>query len=292
MPVGVAATLGDVVFVVVAGERATRALGPAMLWAKRRGASRLHLVADDPVVAGVLARRASLGGAPVDVWSWSSDGASIANPAPTSPLREADPAHLAFAPHIEAAGADVVVEHGVVVGEVLGLEVCRVIDDSGVARLAVGVGAHDRETQRLVHGDTPDALARVVGQVSQVRSSDDAHPLARLAPERLIRHRVSSRPEILGVRSLSPAEPPEPRRSLLDDSPCVAVDDTGSVVVVCVGHADVDVVPWGLDARLRIAPDAELRVVGLTGNLPTAVREMAAILDRDVSFVELSRSGS
>ena len=52
-----------------------------------------------------------------------------------------------------------VVEHGVVTGEVRGLEVCRVVDDrttgDGV-RLEVGVGAHDREAFAIIHGDVPD----------------------------------------------------------------------------------------------------------------------------------------
>ena len=60
------------------------------------------------------------------------------------------------------------VEHGVVTGEVRGLEVCRVVDDphTGAVRLEVGVGAHDREAFTIMHGDVPtvDALAGVVAR--------------------------------------------------------------------------------------------------------------------------------
>ena len=56
-------------------------------------------------------------------------------------------------------------EHGVLLGEVDGLEVCRVVLVDGVAHLEVGVGRHDREAFALMHGDVPpaEALVGVVG---------------------------------------------------------------------------------------------------------------------------------
>ncbi len=65
-------------------------------------------------------------------------------------------------------GLHVCVEHGVLVGEVRGLEVCRVVDDPhlGTTRLEVGVGAHDREAFQMLHGDVPaiELLATDVGR--------------------------------------------------------------------------------------------------------------------------------
>ena len=80
-------------------------------------------------------------------------------------------AHRIFAAEIVAGGAEPVVEHGVLGGEVAGLEVCRVVDvDTGAVRLEVGIGAHDRETFQMLHGDRPtvEALADVVRVVARI----------------------------------------------------------------------------------------------------------------------------
>ena len=114
-------------------------------------------------------------------------------------------AHLAFVDDIEAAGARSVVEHGVVTGEVRGLEVCRVVDvdtgDGAAVRLEVGVGPHDREAFAVIHGDVPtrEALAGVVAAVGAARGVDaPGHPLNRLAPERLLRWRLEQEPWLVG----------------------------------------------------------------------------------------------
>jgi len=291
LPFGVAGVVGDTAVVVAVGPRAPRALGPALLWARRRGATRVRLVVDSPDAAGVLARRAMLLAADVSVSVWTADGPEPSPAAAPLPHRQVDPAHLAFEPQVVAAGAELVVEHGVVTGEVFGLEVCRVVDEDGSSRLAIGVGAHDRETQRLVHGDGPESLQRVVREVTRLRSFGVDHPLGRLAPERAIRHLLTRNPRILDADHIVAAEPPVVRDSLLDDSPCVALADDAAAVVVCVGHVDVDVVPWALDARSRIAPDAETVVVAAAGNLPSAVREIASVARGSVRFVEIPRSG-
>ena len=74
------------------------------------------------------------------------------------------------------ADVDVVVEHGELFGEVLGLEVARVVVDEDGTRFEVGVGRHDREAFAMLHGDlpTPEALARVVATVRQHRRPDAA----------------------------------------------------------------------------------------------------------------------
>ncbi len=66
---------------------------------------------------------------------------------------------------LHAAGVEVVRQGGVVSGEVLGLEIARVVVDASGSRLEVGVGRHDREAFSVMHGDIPaaEALATVVG---------------------------------------------------------------------------------------------------------------------------------
>ena len=140
----------------------------------------------------------------------------------------AAPAHLALVDTIVAGGAEPTVEHGVVTGEVRGLEVCRVVDDphTGAVRLEVGVGAHDREAFTIMHGDVPtvEALAGVVRAVDEHRRTGAAqHPLSRLVPERLLRWQLIQDPALLGLAAVERVEPPLPRPNVKDRVPCVAV---------------------------------------------------------------------
>ena len=64
-PPGAAAMVGDDAWVLVEDDPA-HGLGPALAWAVRNGAARLHLLAERDT--GVLARRAAGITLPVDVW--------------------------------------------------------------------------------------------------------------------------------------------------------------------------------------------------------------------------------
>ena len=97
---------------------------------------------------------------------------------------------------LRAEGLEVVVEHGVLRGEVLGLEVARVVvwpaevggDDR--LHLEVGVGRFDREAAAVVH---PDRTRRSRSPVRPTPCGDTdaagapAHPLSLLARERWLR---------------------------------------------------------------------------------------------------------
>lgn len=255
-------------------------LGGPLVWAMRHGARRLHVVVDD--TAGGLARRAGGFSMPVSVWTVS--GRSLVA-APISPLPAAAPVpppHLEFADLIAAAGAEPVIEHGVLCGEVLGLEVCRVVDDpdTGSARLDIGIGDHDREAFRLLHGDRPpaEALADVVATVGMHRRDPTAsHPLARLARERLLRAAVIRQPSSVGASSVTACPPPEPRPNLKDPVPCVAIAEVAGsrrLLVVSTG-VDLDAVPACVDARLATGIDDCTLVVPVRDAIP-AQRMLAA----------------
>jgi hypothetical protein len=196
---------------------------------------------------------------------WRANGRTLvaAEPAPYLPPTTVADDRLSLLPLIEAAGATPAIEHGVVAGEVAGLEVCRaVVDpDVGVTRLEVGVGAHDREAFLLVHGDIPpaEALAGVVAAVAERRRPGaEPHPLNRLNAERLLRSRLLDEPSLVGALVLEPAPPPVPRTNLKDPVPCVAVglDAQGdAVVVVCSVGIDLDLVPFAADARGAVGLD-------------------------------------
>ena len=254
---GAALTVGSDAWVLVATTATGGGgLGGAVVWALRAGAERLHLVVDEG--EGHLARRAAHLSMPVNVWR--VDGrqlvAAVAAPLPVP----ADPpaTHREFEQVIVDAGAVPFVEHGVLAGEVLGLEVCRVVADpfTAAVRLEVGVGAHDREAFQMLHGDRPTAaaLAEVVEVVRAHRSDPTAgHPLARLARERLLRAVLLADPGLVGLASLAAATPPLPRTNLKDPVPCVAIGVDAAAVptlVVCSTGVDLDAVPTCIDARL------------------------------------------
>ena len=212
-------------------------------------------------------------------------------PAVAEPLFEPPPArddHLAFRELIAAGGATPLVEHGVVFGEVRGLEVCRVVDrpETGTIALEVGVGVHDREAFAIMHGDVPtlDALTGVVRQVTAVRTPEvPHHPLNRLAQERFLRWRLEQRPELVGATSLSPAQPPVPRQNMKDAVPCTAsaTRDGEQIAVVCSVGVDLDVIPYAAD----VAAEGFPVIVALPGrDLVPVTRDLAALLERPVEL--------
>ena len=204
-----------------------------------------------------------------------------------------------FAEFIKSAGADVLREHGVISGEVCGLEVCRVVratdsgdlGGAGESELEIGVGAHDRETFKLLHGRTAtiESLRKVIAEVAARRAiGAQVHPLNRLARERLLRHYVCQAPQLVGAKSLQVAQPPIVRTNLKDVVPCCAVGMslTGEkmVVIFNVG-VDPDVVSFGADARGQINGLAELIFAMPTRDIVPAVEQVAQMLRRPARFV-------
>jgi hypothetical protein len=278
---------------VLLDERPEQRLGAALAWAFRSGASALHVIAD--AGTGTLARRAGEFAYPVKVWHAEGRGlwTAVAEPVtPPVPVREQ---HQAFRPLIIEGGAEPVEEHGVLVGEVAGLEVCRVVDDAylGTTRLEVGVGAHDREAFAMIHGDVPavESLARIVAAVAEHRRPGALpHPLNRLAAERLLRARLIGEPGLVGAEVLAIAQPPVPRPNLKDPVPCVAsgVDiDGGPIVVVCSSGVDLDVVPFAADAGLA-AGGGRLLIALPARDLVNVTRELAALLRTSADLVAVA----
>ena len=294
VPLGVGAALvrGTIAWVLVE-DRPDRGLGVALTWALRQSADQLHVLV--PHSAGHLARRATQFDLDITVWSMAEGGRDLSlHAARAEPLPDevaVDPRYLSFVDVIMDSGADVVIEHGVVCGEVRGLEVCRVVTDpvTDDIRLEVGVGAHDREAFGLLHGDTPtaDSLRRIVDVVATHRLADaDPHPLNRLGAERALRSRVIAEPSLIDAEYLRWAAPATPRANLKDPIPCVAVGDTihgRPLVAVFSSGVDIDVVPFAADARLFHAapatdPAAELVIVVPERDATTLTKQLAATL--------------
>ncbi|HAF67711.1 MAG TPA: hypothetical protein DCL16_01210 [Acidimicrobiaceae bacterium] len=260
---GASAKLSDGSVAVLAEERHHRALGGALASSARSSGNEVHLFTTD--AGDVLARRASLFSGPITVWEIEKDRTIKATPA--QPLAETKalgaPELIAT---LEESGLEVVSEHGVIVGEVEGLEVARIISGDNGDRIDVGVGAHDREAFGLLHGDLPTALA--IEQVANVVRSHrvpgaEPHPLNRLGAERWLRAHLISHPEKVGMKVLKAAAPPVERTNLKEAVPAVAkgvsLDGRDTVVVSAVG-IDLDLVPFAADARLLHNPEAELKI--------------------------------
>ncbi len=265
---------------------AARGLGPALAWALRRpnheGVTELHVLAEE--ATGLLARRAAAFRLPVHVWRLDDRTLvpAIAEPLVPAVGVAADGIEWAMLRAlIVEAGAQPVVEHGVLSGEVDGLEVCRVVTDaeSGATRLEVGIGAHDREAFQLLHGDRPtvEALADVVQFVAeQRRPGARPHPLNLLAKERALRAALVADPSIIGATDVRIAAPPVPRVNVKDAVPCVAIATLAGidVTVVCSSGVDLDVVPFATDAQLVCGTSESIVVVPHRDLLP--VQELVA----------------
>jgi len=298
----------NVAWVYVTG-RHERSLGPALLWTLRNNASALKLFSSER--AGDLARIATHFDFAIEVFDVDAAGVvRVAAPKIVEKI-EVSVADEIFAEFITSAGAEVVREHGVISGEVCGLEVCRVVramsaigldgvGDSGKvgesgeadeSELEIGVGAHDRETFKMLHGRTAtiESLRKVIAEVAARRAvGAQAHPLNRLARERMLRHYVCQSPQLVGVKSLQVAQPPIVRTNLKDVVPCcaVGVSLTGEKVVVIFNvGVDPDVVSFGADARGQINGSAELIFAMPTRDIVPAVERVARILRRPARFV-------
>jgi hypothetical protein len=261
---------------LVAGPRAwllldatpLRALGPALVWADRRGATDVTLVVDTE--AALVARRASLFASPPTVLAVEGTTVVPAEPAPP-PAHPDAPSAPALAELLVDADLEVVVEDGVVRGEVRGLEVARIVHGTTTSgtpidepTLEVGVGEADREMTALVHAGLPPfaQLARVRDIVLAHRRPDaERHPLNQLAPERWLRSTLIRDPGRIGLADLRPAPPAVPRPNLRDPAVAIAAghDDAGEpVIVACSVGVLLDLVPAAADARAALAPDARL----------------------------------
>lgn len=264
-----------------------RALGGVLAWGRKQGVASLHLVVESAEAAGILARRAAAFIDPPSVWV--VDGTAlvpaVAAPHVVQPPLAAEDADLAEL--IVRAGAEPVVEHGVLRGEVLGLEVCRVVE----GRLQVGVGKHDREMHLLMHSDRPplEALSRAVASVREVRHPDALpHEMRRLAAERWLRAVVVRRPDLVGCTRLEPVPPPLPQADLRVPSPAAAAGedaDGRAVLVVCSTGIDLDLVPSAADARLTDLREPRLVLVVPQADDHPLTRALAAALQCPADIV-------
>lgn len=274
-----------------------KAFGPALVWAGREAATEVHLLVDDQ--ARVLARRAACFTEPPTVWQ--IDGTTIEPAAPAPPASDpaAEPAP-GLAELLIDADLEVIVEDGIVRGEVNGLEVARIVHghtSTGVPidepLIEVGVGHADRELTAMLHGGLHPAeqLARVAEIVRTHRRPDaERHPLNQLAPERWLRARLVADPARIGLARLRPLAPAVPRPNLRDRAVAMAIgeaSDGAPVVVACSVGIDLDLVPAAADARLAASPEARLLLVVPARDDHPVTRQLAGRLRTPAEIVPI-----
>ena len=289
--VGAAVLIGGDAWILVE-DRCERALGVGLAWMQKSNAQTLNVLTSES--AGILARRAEDFAIDIRVWEVADRSLVRADPQHHAPEIEPRSLHLEFRSMILDCGADVVIEHGIVSGEVVGLEVCRVVDDeaTGEPRLEIGVGVHDREAFALLHGQTPlaESLKRIVDVVRHHRRVDaDPHPLNRLAAERALRSRIVSDPSRVGAEQLRPVAMASPRFSLKDSTPCAAIGETVSgepLVAVFSTGIDLDVVPASADTRTWFGlSDAHLVIVVPERDTSPITKRLAGALRRPATVI-------
>ncbi len=305
---GGAALVQDGAAWVLADDQPARSLGTALVWAIRQSATALHLVASSDT--GLLARRAAAFALPTTVWFVQGREmlAAVAEPLPQS--SPPPTSHDELRALIVEGGAIPHVEHGVLTGEVRGLEVCRVVEtpttgylgdvgdrgglvavDEGV-QLEVGVGAADREAFQIIHGAVPtvEALANVVDAVERHRSIDSPHhPLNRLGAERFLRWQAEHEPGRVGCVTLVATEPPLPRPNLKDPTPCVATGrrrDGTIVQVVFSSGVDLDALPFAADVQIQHGDPVALALPAR--DVLPVVSELAGLLRNPIDIISLS----
>lgn len=277
-------------------------LGPALVWAQKANVEELHVLVDPAAghdaAPAVMARRAGMFRAGPRVWSVAGRDLIRAAPAPSDAPGAAaglPPEASHWAEVMVAYGIDPVVEHGVLSGEVLGLEVARLVHDEVGWRLAIGVGDHDRFARAEMRpGEDVGEALRQVGRLVRERRSPAArhHPANNLATERWLRAIVMASPHLAGAARLVPLAPPIARGGLCRRSPAPAAgsDDAGqAVVVVCSTGIDPDLVPSAADSRLLDGRGARLVLVIPEGDDHPATRRLAAALVQPAEIVTIER---
>ena len=264
-----------------------RSFGQALVLAARNDAQTLDLLVETD--AASVARRAQLFDPSPTVWQIT--GTSLSPAEASAPvIVQAAALEPRVAELLDVDGVDIIIEHGVIIGEYQGLEVARVTGAGDEQRLDVGVGAYDQGAFAVMnpHLTPVEALADVVAQVRTYRRRGaEPHPINRLARERWVRSELLADPSLAGVVSLTVVEPLTPREGIKDVAAACALGESESgerVLVACTVGIDLDAVPaaadlaevHGADRIVMVLPDRDRHAI---------IQAVAARSKRPVSFV-------
>ncbi len=274
---------------VLLAEDGAKAFGSSLIWAHRTGVAGLTLMVDPAADPGVQARRAKALADPPRVLA--VDGANldpVGSPGP--PQRDALPDEIDTG--VEAmldAGLDVVDIGGVAIGEYLGLEVARAVVVDGVCEVHVGIGAFDREANRVLHPgrNAADSLRVTIDEVARYRRPGSVnHPLSTLDRERWLLKLVVDEPSLVGLSKLERVPAVRARSGLRESMPVAALGESdGTSVMVAVGSgtdpamlADLaDMIECHRPDRLVFVPIASL--VPILADVLNSLRVPATVVE-------------
>ena len=231
---------------------------------------------------------ASPGGPIPTIWQVAGADVEPVEPTPHAAPPSIPADHWALAGLISEAGARPIDDHGILIGDVAGLEVCRVVSggdsSNGGPTIELGVGQADRDLHQLVHGkaELDSELRRIIGAVAQYRRPGSHHPLTRVGRERWLRSVLLDDPGLVGAESLDPLVPLRSRRGLKTAEPVAAGGrrlDGRPLVVVTMSGVDLDLVPEAADYRHRHDPDAALVVAVPTRDLALSTTLLPLVAD-------------
>lgn len=266
---GVAIHLDGRAWVLVDGTDAAQGFARALLWGLHRRVRELHVLMDRNADVPAVTRQADCFRTPITIWEVVAAELAVLHAEPLEPEPPLDPRAEPFRDPIRSAGADPVVEWGMLSAEVLGVQVARVRTADDGATLEVGIGKHDRLVNQLAWGTRPPAevLVPVVEAVRQARlSGDPFHPLNQLGRERWLRHRLCQRSGLVGARRLDPIAPPRPLRDLRLPLLAPAVgqgDDGAALLVACSVGFDPTFVPMAAELQAARMPPGTPLILAL-----------------------------
>ena len=277
------------------------ALSGSIIWARRQGASRLVVFTSDG--AGDLARLATYFSLEIEVRKIDGAMSQAEEPSPLPVILPPPAGVESLLDELRSYGLEVVLENGSWRGELLGLEVARIVlwpqetGGDGELHIEVGVGRFDRDASAAMHaGESIDeALTRAVGIVKDQRfPGAGTHALSLMARPRWMRAAAIADPSVIGAEHLAPIETTIVASSVRDTYPAAALgkavggsrDD--SLLAVFSTGASLDLVPLAADTRALIAPDADLRLVVPQGDRMGAIDDLATLLDPPAEMIEVT----
>lgn len=304
-----------------------QAIAGAISWAANQGCRSLTIFVDlDGATAARYASYFGSGATPGPVPVSTSAPASTSASAPTShapdmslsaitvravsgassvgvtPERLPDPIESPEPPEdlidiMTQHGLEIVSEHGVIRGEILGLEVARLVrwpvetGGDGELHLEVGVGRFDRDAIWAVRAGTNivDALADTTAMVRKYRRPGaEPHPLGRLRRERWLRAAILQNPGLVGASTLDPVGMTVEAAGMKDSHPSGSVgrdvDGNPLVVVTSVG-VDLSVMPLAADLRASFDESARLVVAVPPSDVHPILGRLASMLTPNAQIV-------
>ena len=298
---------------VLLSESSARSLSAALIWAAQQPVQRLTVFADsEPTTDAPSATSAR----PEDLARWAhyflvadqpiefrliqGAGSTGIQPGPVPPASAPPERDSVLEQHLIDEGLEVVHEHGVTRGELLGLEVARIVvwpEESGgdnALHLEVGVGRFDRDAHAAVRPDESpvDDLAKTVSILRDHRfPGAPTHAVQRLSRERWLRALLVDQPSLVGAQSLTALGMTAEPAGLRDAFPAAAIgskQDGTTVIVVCSCGVDLALLPLAADLREQVNSEAVLLLALPKQDHHVATKWLASLLRRPAELIDIA----